>query len=249
VGNRAGKKEMRPAKRLEHLKVTLRHILNMWPPVLQRRHYLRAMSQSESLREAVDHTYAAHVHNAIHAVLSLDLVRAVGALILDNDPRSASVSQAVAALRVTSTAEELRREYASIPPIDNADEAMAQTVYELESNERQQYIDSQLPAQLDAIEKEVLSTELAEKIRTIRNKVVAHSDVVHDGANWRMWEINGAGLTYGQLDEYIDRCTEAVDRLSGFVLRTAFAFDDLPRVSQRYVDECRISSVEAQAIS
>jgi len=202
----------------------------------ERRHYLRAVSQSEALRQAVDHTYAAHVHNAVHATLSLDLVRAVGSLILDNNPRSASAAQAVAALRVNSTLQELRREYAVIPPITNADQSVSDAVYELEANERQQYLDVHLPAQLTWIEKEVLSTDLAERIRTVRNKMVAHSDVVHDATNWEMWEIKEVGLTYGQLHEYIDRCTEAVDKLSGLVLRTAFAFDDLPRISQKYAD-------------
>lgn len=47
----------------------------------------------------------------------------------------------------------------------------------------------------------------------------------------------GTGLTYGQLDEYIDRCTKVVDQLAGWVLRTAYAFDRLPDVSLHYVDE------------
>jgi len=131
---------------------------------------------------------------------------------------------------------ELRHAYA-VPPIEAADAAVVQAARELESNELQQHLDKHLPTELDAIQKEVLSAPLADKIRTVRNKVVAHYDVVHDGANWKMWEITGVGLTYGQLDEYIDRCTEAVDHLCGYVLRAAFAFEDLPRVSERYALE------------
>lgn len=69
-----------PVKGLTYLKVIVRHQLNTWPAVVQRRDYLRAMSQSESLREAVRQTYGAHVHNALHAVLSFDLVRRSGRL-------------------------------------------------------------------------------------------------------------------------------------------------------------------------
>lgn len=44
-------------------------------------------------------------------------------------------------------------------------------------------------------------------------------------------------MTYGQLDDFIDACTRAIDRLSGIVLREAYAFGDLPSMSRQYVDE------------
>jgi AbiU2 len=91
--------------------------------------------------------------------------------------------------------------------------------------------------QVDEIEVAILRTDLANVIRTVRNKSVAHDEVVHDGTDWRMWRIEGTVLTYGQLDEYADACTRAVDALARIVLRTAFSFNDLPRISERYADD------------
>jgi len=223
-----------PPRDLGQLKVSIRHILDHWTALLQRRHYLRALSQHEVLRDALADTYAAHVHNAVHAVLSFDLIRAIGALILDDDRRSASVARAVSSLRNEAIVRELRAEYGGIPV--GADEATKSALRHLQRTEFDGYLAS-IPEKLREIEVSVLGTEIAEIIRTVRNKVVAHNDVTHDGADWKMWQVKETGLTYGQLDEYIDHCTQAVDQLSHLVLRHAFAFDDLPGVSERYVKD------------
>jgi hypothetical protein len=94
-----------------------------------------------------------------------------------------------------------------------------------------------LPDFVKEVEERLMCGTVPELIRLVRNKAVAHHDVTHDGTDWRMWRIEGTGLTYGQLDEYIDAGTYAIDRLAHVVLRTAYAFDDLPAMSQRYVDE------------
>jgi hypothetical protein len=52
-----------------------------------------------------------------------------------------------------------------------------------------------------------------------------------------MWRIEGTGLTYGQMDEYIDDCSEAVDILLHLVLREAFDFEGTRTVAQGYADE------------
>jgi hypothetical protein len=205
-----------PGRGLEHLKVTLQHVLKRWPAVLQRRHYLQAISQDEDLRKALIHTYAAHVHNTLHAALSVDLLRDIGALILDRDPKSASLAQAVAALKTDAIRQSLRDTYAA---------------------DHKSHLDHRLPSVLSRIELNLLSTPCAHTIRTIRNKAVAHYDVDHDGKNWKMWDLTEVGLTYGQLDQYIDGCTEAVDGLCGLVLRQVFSFDALPKVSETYVQE------------
>jgi hypothetical protein len=84
-----------PEKGFVHLRVSVRHILDRWPALLQRQHYLRSMSQNDALRAALQDTYAAHVYNALHAVLSVDLIRTMGSLILDNDSRTASLARAI----------------------------------------------------------------------------------------------------------------------------------------------------------
>ena len=92
-------KRSAPPKGLAHLKVVVRHLLDVWPGVLQRQTYMQAMGRRDELSKALNQTYAAHVHNTLQGVLVIDLIREVGALILDDDKRSASVRRAVAALR------------------------------------------------------------------------------------------------------------------------------------------------------
>jgi len=197
---------------------------------------MQALNESEALRSALEKTYAAHVHNAIQGVLVFDLIREVGTLILDDNRRSASVARAVSSLRNPSVVEELRADYAAFTGILGASDEVARQVHKMVLQQNLAQLDS-LPDFLKKVEERLISGTVAELIRLLRNKAVAHHDVAHDGTDWRMWRIEGTGLTYGQLDEYINAGTHAVDRLVHLVLRTAYAFDDLPAMSQRYVDE------------
>lgn len=210
-------------RELSQLQVTVRHLLDVWPAVLQRRDFLRAMSQSEALRGALEKTYAAHVFNSMHTAMSFDLVRAVGALILDRRRGTASVCRAVTWLRNPTVIEELRSH-----------------AYDCKTRHRGMFdaTFARVPTQLDELQTKIFAAPAAKVIEEIRNKTVAHSAVEHDGSDWKMWAVSsGETLTYGQLDEYIDLCTEAVDTLSHLVLRTACCFGDLPGINQRYVDE------------
>lgn len=45
------------------------------------------------------------------------------------------------------------------------------------------------------------------------------------------------GLTYGQLDAYVEATTEAIDKLSHFVSRSAFDFPGSIEIAQNYAAE------------
>jgi hypothetical protein len=225
-----------PTKGLAHLKVVVRQLLDLWPGVLRRQLYLQAMGRSVELREALNQTYAAHVHNTLQTVLVVDLIREIGALVLDADSRSASVRRAVAGLRDGETLKELEQQYHIVQPIKGADEATAAAVHEITLKENLEQFDS-IPELLKTIDKELLTGQTADTITTVRNKSIAHYDVAHDGKDWKMWRIEDAGLTYGQLDEYINVCTRAVNTLSSVVLSASFYFADLPGISKQQTDE------------
>lgn len=221
---------------LSHLKVTVRHLLDAWPTVLQRRCFLRRMAQSEALRTALRNTYAGHVFNAMHGAMSFDLVRAVSALILDRDRKSASLRRAVATLRKPAVVKQLREQVSGAHFValgHPQDRAALQQI----QRSALEAVFTDLPAQLKKIDENVLNTPLASTIKNVRDKAVAHATVEHDGTDWRMWAVGGTKLTYGQLDEYIDACTGAVDKLIHLVLRTAFSFDGLHGINERYADE------------
>ncbi len=202
------------------------------------------MGRSEELRALFERTYAAHVHNAIQDVLLLDLVREIGALILDPDCRAASVRVAMKDLRRADILEELKADYRNVIPArihgaDSLSAEMTATVEEMlmESDlERDRIEFASLQARLPEV-KRVLRGSISRHLSTARNKAVAHYEIQRDGADWKMWRVGVTGLTYGQLDEYIDVCTAAIELLSVFVLRESHNFDDTIPINQRYVDE------------
>jgi hypothetical protein len=237
-----GEKRRRPEQHGEfsRLRVTVGHLLDAWPAILQRRHFLRAMARSEALRAALKMTYAAHVFNSMHAAFSFDLVRGVGSLILDRDQNTASLWRAVHSLRKPTVVGQLRSQvYGTVPPIVGpASEEVRSALEEIQRHEYDSVFDS-LPAQLDEIDATVFNVPTAGLIRSIRNKTVAHSALALDGTEWKIWAVSSSDtqLTYAELDEYIDACTKAVDGLAHAVLRKAFVFDDWAGINQRYADE------------
>jgi hypothetical protein len=75
-----------------------------------------------------------------------------------------------------------------------------------------------LRGQLSTIESDILNAELAPILWKARSKAGVHYDVVQEGKDWRLWRIEDTegGLTYGQLDEYIDNCTKPSRRSRGW---------------------------------
>jgi hypothetical protein len=66
---------------------------------------------------------------------------------------------------------------------------------------------------------------------------VAHYDVVRDGFDWKLWRVDGTGLTYGQVDEFVDACTGAIHTLALLVQRTHHAFPEASVIGNEYAGE------------
>jgi hypothetical protein len=233
--------------RLARLKTSVQHVGDAWALVLHRRTYMQSMGRREDLRDALNHTHAAHVHNTLRDVLLLDLIREIGALVLDRTESSSSVATAVDELRDGEVLTELEAEYRVASPVaprffkDDAidPETRAQITASIHATQLQSNLEelSTLPDWVAEIDRSVLKTPVAELIRTLRNKGVAHYDVIQDGTDWKMWRERGTGLTYGQLSEYIDLCTVVIDRFSHLIRRLAFDFEGTIRVAQGYADD------------
>jgi hypothetical protein len=234
--------ESSSAGKLRRLKTIVEHIGDQWVAVLHRQAYFHAMTRNPALAEALSGTYAAHVHNTITDIFVIDLIREIGALVLDRDSTSASVTVAVKLLRDPLVLDELRKEYHVVLPSqwlsgrdvpDEVRRGVDQQVQEKQVVENLQAFNQQV-AQLAEVES-LLTTKTSELLRTARNKSVAHYDVVRSGGDRKLWRIDEAGeLTYGQLDEYVDACTSAVDGLLHLVKRVAHDFDGTRHVAQDY---------------
>jgi hypothetical protein len=236
---------MTPAQHLVRLKTVVEHISDTWTQVLRRRAYMQALGRSRELHDALARTYAAHVHNAVQDVLINDLIREMGALILDRNQDSASVASAMETLRDESVLAELQKDYRAIVPVqmydsEKFDDRMRATVNQMyEDAELRRNLDefAMLKAQLAVIDKAVLTGGVGALLWTARSRSVAHYDVVRNGSDWKLWRVEGTGLTYGQLDEYVDACTGAIHTLALLVQRTHNDFPEASAIGNQYAAE------------
>jgi hypothetical protein len=91
--------------------------------------------------------------------------------------------------------------------------------------------------EIATIDADLTRSELRNLLWLARKKGVAHYDIVRAGDDWKLWSVEGTGLTWGQINTYVDMCTEAIDALSVLVLQTSFDFEESQRISQQYVDD------------
>ncbi len=232
------------AEQLQRLKVVVSHLRRSWASVLQRRVYLKALSTRADLHAALEETYAAQVTNAVQSVLIMDLLREIGALVLDRNPKSGSVETVVAALSNDEVMRALQAEYRveSAPPRfygDDSEEVRAMAIKVVRAADRRRNEDefTRLRAAVEKIATDTLAADIAGRIWTVRNKAVAHYDVVQEGEQWRMWLQGQTNITQEEVDQFVDQCSVAIDVLSQFVERTGTSFERTEEIAQKYSGE------------
>jgi hypothetical protein len=234
-----------PAQRLERLKLIAQHLYDTWPHLLRRQLTMQSLGRSEALHRALEQTYTAHITNTLQDMLVIDLLRELGALVLDDHRGSASVARAMSALRDPDVVAELRREYEVTHPLGDVGgdkltpDQRAQLDAQWEQSERREQLQrfERFRRRLTDLAKELTQSEVGEKLWQARSKGVAHYDVVRSGGDWQLWRVGGTGLTWGEINAYVDKCSEAIEVLLALVLQTSFDFDGAKEVAQGYVDE------------
>jgi hypothetical protein len=108
-----------------------------------------------------------------------------------------------------------------------------------EESERREQLErfERFRTELDDLGKELTESEVGKKLWQARSKGVAHYDVVRSGDDWNLWRVEGTGLTWGEINAYVDKCSEVIAILLALVLQTSFDFDGSKKVAQDYVDE------------
>lgn len=196
---------------------------------------MQAFGRNEALREALSQTFAAHVHNNIQDMFVGDLIREIGAPVLDRNLQSASVAAAMEILKDPAITQELKKDYeqvieAHIFGEEKLSIEMRQAVREMH---RQSELDrnlrefSKLKEQLAIFANSIFNGDIPGKLWKARSKAIANYDVVREGADWKLWRVDATGLTYGQVDEYIEECTKTIEYLSVFVRRSSWSFEDV----------------------
>lgn len=213
------------------------HLVGSWCAVLRQLQYIETIGDTQPLVAALENTWAAHVHNALGAVLIMDLIRAAGAVILDRRSDVASLARAVALLERDITLRALVKEQTEVKPGRYMDEATAESLSKglMKHHAQGYYKDAR--ADLAWIKDHVLNTDIAVTVEMVRHMAVAHNAIVFDGARWQLWRVEQSGLTYGQLDIFIGASTEAIVRLGHLVLHQAHAFDVEREHAQRWATE------------
>ena len=234
-----------PEATLSRIRVLVTHLGRMWPNVLHRQICLREFGSNERLRKAIDNSYAAHTHNLLVSVLFYDLIREVSALVLDPDARTGSLQRIYAQILQPGALGDLRREYEVTQPIPlgNDDEltpaqrAEAEMVWSEDERSRSIAEFVRLRKAVMRLRAPTLESNVANKVLAIRNKGVAHQEFSSDAEGARPWSIRDAGLTYGELDAYIDQCSKSIEKMELFVRRAHFEFSGFSEVRRRYVRE------------
>jgi AbiU2 len=232
-------------ERLQRLKKIVEHLNHTWSDVLHRQLCMQALGRREDLHKALEHTYAANITNMLQHVLVMDLLREIGALILDSDRKSAGVLRAFSGLRDPELMKVLRAEHEVVRPATNFNTGSmpAHVLKQFEAGrvvrDRQEQIErfDGILTELTALEPKIRDSDVAARLRDIRNKGVAHYDVVRDGNSWKLWAEGGTEVTWDEINDFIDTCTKGIELLYGAVCHTSFNFEEAQKVYQGNVDE------------
>jgi hypothetical protein len=205
------------------------HLVDDWSSVLRQRQYLQTIGNNEALVDALENTYAAHVHNTVGVVFVVDLIRCVGALITDTRKGTASLAKAIELLGKDVILRSLLSESAKVESGRFVSEAAAKALENAFLAQGPGHI-REAKVALESIDREVLHSALADKLQKMRHMAIAHHAIIFESGNWRL-------LTYGELDTFIDMCTQAIDRVAHLVLRRSHAFAAEPLNAQLHAEQ------------
>jgi hypothetical protein len=176
--------------------------------------------------------------------LLFDSLREIGAAILDTDERSASLYQAVRLVNARGVLEAIKKDYSIVPPVRHlGDDLTPALLAEIDAHLRQEELKrnyrefDELHSKIVNIKRELFDASVTSQIRKARNKAVAHYDVRKVGPDWKTVTIGDAGLTFGDMDAYFEKCTEAVKVVTLFVHRKAMNFAASREIYEKRVAE------------
>jgi hypothetical protein len=220
------------------------HVWDKWDDAVRRWTIYRCLGKSSELVKALTPSYSAHVHNTILNLFMIDSLREIGAVILDSDARSASLYRATKLLKSAGVTDSIREQYAIVTPPDHLnqeiDPAMRVHIEELiVARERERSLQefADLNKKVVELTETIFDSAIAVAIRRTRNKAVAHYDVQEVGTEWRTVGIGDAGLTMGDMEDYISKCTEAVSIVTVFVQRKSMDFAEARKIHEKYAAE------------
>lgn len=165
----------------------------------------------------------------------------IAKIALDKDKRTPSVAQLVAALEDPAMVAELREEFAiwNLAPISGEDPdviALLQAAERREEDQRRTQFD-ELVTSLRLGWEELIASPALASFSTMRDKLIAHSELWHDGASYRPFDVALLGLKFGDLRVVITRLRSLVDLITLVYRNSSFDFEMLDKQLARAQDQ------------
>ena len=153
-------------------------------------------------------------------------------LTLDKDPRTPSLRALDAALDDEALRTELREAYAVLNLHIEEDDPdvleMLQRMERRDEDERRGKFDD-LVKSFRAEWAALRDSPTLISFETLRDKVIAHNEVRHDGNTYRAFDVASLGLKFGDLRDVVRVLEPVVDKANLVFRAASFAFDDLDR--------------------
>ena len=158
-------------------------------------------------------------------------VLGIAKIALDDDPRTPSISKLVAALEDSGLAAELRHAYAvwRLPPTDEDRPEVRAILKKMEQDEEQKRREQfdELVGKMRTGWDQLRDSPSLAGFSKMRDKLIAHSELWHDGKTYRPLDVASLGLKFGDLREVITRLETLVDQINLIYRNSSFAFDAL----------------------
>lgn len=238
--------------RLAQLQGSARALVQAARILDQRRHILEPLLRNEEIKtalaEKINGTYGAHAFNHLVPLLAQDLVRDLARLLLDADQRAVSLMNVHRKASEPRVHEALIQQFGAIPDKWHEDrtpiEGLSQEVSDkLRAEWRDQDRDRFLKSfddgwrEVESAIKRLGADATTEKIRTFRNKYLAHYEMSPLGADPGPYDLRELGLTYDELLAYADSYLPAVFELGRVLTGNVIDVKAFSEVHNRYATD------------
>ncbi len=164
-------------------------------------------------------------------IFDLSCLMDVSKIALDRDDRTPSVLHLVDSLSQDGVRDELREQFAVwhlAPTRGESREVIAllQAAERREEAERRERFDGHV-AEVQDRWKSLHDSKVLQSCRTIRDKLLAHSELHHNGKNYEPLDVTSLGLKWGDLKQVISELEQIVNLLTLVFRNSSFAFDML----------------------
>jgi hypothetical protein len=175
----------------------------------------------------------AHGLRLLTTTLVQSCVLGIAKIALDKDERTPSISKLVAALADERMVDGLREEFAiwHLAPTTGDDAeviALLQKMERREEEERRAQFNRHL-AELLAGWSELSASAPLKSFGIMRNKLVAHSEIWHDGEKYRPVDITSLGLKFADLRTVITSLQRLIDLINLIYRNASFDFEMLDK--------------------